>query len=80
MNKGIAMLIDETKRGLVELVNNKIQEGLPISVMDLILELVMSEVKVNTKEVLTQELSAYEQQQEESVVEKVEDPEIIDMQ
>ena len=41
MNKGIAMLIDETKRGLVELVNNKIQEGLPISVMDLILELVM---------------------------------------
>lgn len=80
MNKGIAMLIDETKRGLVELVNNKIQEGLPISVMDLILELVMSEVKVNTKEVLTQELSAYEQQQEESVVEKVDDPEIIDMQ
>ena len=63
MNKGIAMLIDETKRGLVELVNNKIQEGLPISVMD-----------------LTQELSAYEQQQEESVVEKVDDPEIIDMQ
>ena len=80
MNKGIAMLIDETKRGLVELINNKIQEGLPISVMDLILELVMSEVKVNTKEVLTQELSAYEQQQEESVVEQVDDPEIIDMQ
>lgn len=80
MNKGIAMLIDETKRSLVELVNNKIQEGLPISVMDLILELVMSEVKANTKEVLTQELKAYERQQEESAVEHVDDHEIIDMQ
>ena len=44
MNTGINTLIEQTKKELADLINQKLQQGMPISVVGLILDTLMYEV------------------------------------
>ena len=53
--KGINTIIEETKNELVSLINTKLQEGVPVTVVGLILENVMYEVRDSIKATLARE-------------------------
>ena len=53
--KGINTIIEEAKNELVSLINTKLQEGVPVTVVGLILENVMYEVRDSIKATLARE-------------------------
>ena len=54
--------INNAKKDIVELVNKEIQLGVPVSVIQLILENILYEVHSSAQAVMTQELQAQEAQ------------------
>lgn len=65
-NKGINTIIDETRREIVKSVNDGINKGLPIAIIDLMLDSIVMEVKNGLNNALINERQKYE---EESKVE-----------
>lgn len=63
MNKGINTTIEETKKELVTLINSKLNV-LPISIVSLIVESVMMELRSGVDNALQQEAKSYAKQQE----------------
>lgn len=70
MDKGINTTIETTRKELENLINEKLKMGLPISVVSLIVESVLMEIRNNVDVVLQQESNRYAEQlntQEEQV-------------
>ena len=62
MNTGINTLIEQTKKELADLINQKLQQGMPISVVGLILDTLMYEVKNNIEIAIAQEQERVKEQ------------------
>lgn len=62
MNTGINTLIEQTKKELADLINQKLQQGMPISVVGLILDTLMYEVKNNIEIAIEQEQERVKEQ------------------
>lgn len=62
MNMGINTLIEQTKKELADLINQKLQQGMPISVIGLILDTLMYEVKNNIEIAIAQEQERVKEQ------------------
>ena len=60
--KGINTIIKETKDGIVTSVNQGIQKGLPMSVIELMLDSIMMEVRSATSDALAKEKASYEEE------------------
>lgn len=60
--KGINTIIKETKDGIVTSVNQGIQKGLPMSVIELMLDSIMMEVRSATNDALAKEKASYEEE------------------
>lgn len=61
MNKGFNTLVKETKGNIREAINNGLKAGLPISVIDLIMDGVIVEVKMLVDKAINEELKKQEQ-------------------
>ena len=77
MNKGINTLIKETKGNITKAVNDGLAAGLPISVIDLMVDNIMFEIKNTLNNALQQEEVKYKEQLkvQEEQVEWVDNPE-----
>lgn len=62
MNTGINTLIEQTKKELADLINQKLQQGMPISMVGLILDTLMYEVKNNIEIAIAQEQERVKEQ------------------
>lgn len=62
VTKGINTIIKETKDGIVTSVNQGIQKGLPMSVIELMLDSIMMEVRSATNDALAKEKASYEEE------------------
>lgn len=60
--KGVNTIILETKGNILEVVNNGLKQGLPISVISIIVEGIMFEIEKNLNNVLTNEKKEYQEQ------------------
>lgn len=60
--KGINTIIKETKDGIVTSVNQGIQRGLPMSIIELMLDSIMMEVRSATNDALAKEKASYEEE------------------
>lgn len=70
MNKGINTLIKETKDNITKVINDGLKTGLPIAVIDLMVDNIMFEVKNTLDNALKQESEKYNEQlkiQEEQI-------------
>ena len=63
MNKGIDTIVEETKVEVAKIVNTKLKEGLPISVISLIMEGVLFEIKAILNKSLQMEAKQLEELQ-----------------
>lgn len=67
MNVGINTLIEQTKKEMADLINDKLTKGIPIGVIGLMLDSLMYEVRDNIKASVAQEQEkAKEQDKAES--------------
>lgn len=71
MNKGINTVIGETKAELISLVNSKLEMGVPVSVMEVVVENLLTQLKLHTINAIKME-SEITQEEENSEVEKEE--------
>ena len=71
MNKGINTVIGETKAELVSLVNSKLEMGVPVSVMEVVVENLLTQLKLHTINAIKME-SEITLKEEASEVEKEE--------
>lgn len=62
MSVGINTLVEETKKELADLINTKLKQGLPISVVGLLLDSLMYEVKNNIDVAIAQEQAKFKDQ------------------
>lgn len=69
MNKGFNTRVEETKTELLNFVNQKLQEGLPLSVLSLIVENILKDVKMEIPKVLEQERKQNEAEREVEILE-----------
>lgn len=60
--KGINTIIKETKDGIVTSVNQGIQRGLPMSIIELMLDSIMMEARSATNDALAKEKASYEEE------------------
>lgn len=60
--KGINTIIKETRDGIVTSVNQGIQRGLPMSIIELMLDSIMMEVRSATNDALAKEKASYEEE------------------
>ena len=71
MSKGINTIVEETKTELINLVNSKLEIGLPVSVVGVILDNVSNQIKLHTINAIKMEEDRVEK--EEEVTEERED-------
>ena len=71
MSKGINTIVEETKTELINLVNSKLEIGLPVSVVGVILDNVSNQIKLHTINAIKMEEDRAEK--EEEVTEERED-------
>ena len=71
MSKGINTIAEETKTELINLVNSKLEIGLPVSVVGVILDNVSNQIKLHTINAIKMEEDRAEK--EEEVTEERED-------
>ena len=64
MNKGINTLITETRANIANAINEGLKAGLPIAVVDLIVDGAMGEIKQILNQSLADEKAKVEQEQE----------------
>ena len=71
MSNGINTIVEETKTELINLVNSKLEIGLPVSVVGVILDNVSNQIKLHTINAIKMEEDRVEK--EEEVTEERED-------
>lgn len=71
MDKGINTIIEEAKNEFSNLVNSKIQIGLPISVINLILEVIIRDMNSSVKFAMEREAKEHTDHQEKEENENV---------
>lgn len=62
MEKGFNTIVEETKVELLNFVNSKLQKGLPISVISLIIDNMSTQIKKEINNVLEQERQMEQQE------------------
>ena len=77
MQKGINTAIEETKVELLNLVNSKLQMGVPISVMGLIVNNLLTQINNETLKIVKQEEAENKKAEEVKSTEVVE-PEVVE--
>lgn len=65
MQKGINTLIEETKEGMTNYINNALRQGVPVMAISLIMSNLIYEVRDTSKEVIAQEKSTYAKKEAE---------------
>ena len=60
--KGVNTIILETKGNILEAVNNGIRQGLPISIISILVENIMLDVEKNLNNVIEKENKEYQEQ------------------
>lgn len=65
MQKGINTLIEETKEGMTNYINNALRQGVPVMAISLIMSNLIYEICDTSKEVITQEKATYAKKEAE---------------
>lgn len=63
MDKGFNTMVETTRKELAELITSKLQAGLPISVVSLIMESLLVEIRSGVDKALIQEANKYAEQE-----------------